>query len=496
MSYKKGIPEMPSLNEAAVIATIFDEAGHYEDAALMDEFIKSASQHSDLEKRAGLWSGIWNRLGGWAKRIFFKEYRELYKKAKEADERIGERIAEVEELWKEARRDFKNYELVAWREKILRLPVYTKDLMVEYEKAFGRLVAFTYKLKEKEEGKGESEGGIGSMTPPGEGGEGKPWGTPEEKKSEPGKPVELDDPWYHSTGVASIMENGQTGELAIEQERFNRSRKWGQIVYVDKDKGLIKYNPRYKGKAAKGLKEALGDDVWQLHTAPAGGWVYLMKKELEEEGEGEVVPETPETPSAPGEPSLPVSVKKPEGLLEKETEELLGKEPKEEELGEPEETLGEPEETLGEPEEAVGEPEEEVGEPEEEVGEPEEEVGEPKPVEVPKGRWVVYLTGPNSGRAGLVKKVFKHRGHWPIPDEGGGAAEKDRLNRLYQEETKRKGFAPRRPVYQYQGPKPSKEEVSAAKDFSLSDLIDEVAQKEELGSRASRIDRILALSEK
>jgi hypothetical protein len=448
MGNKIKVPEVPSLKEAALIATIFDEAGYYEDAALLDDFIKTASQEDDLTKKAGLWSGIWNRLGGWAKKIFFKEYRELYRVAKEANEKITERISEVESLWKEARSDFKNYELVSWREKVLRMPVYTKDIMVDYEEAFGRLVAFTYKLQEKEKVKEKSD--IEKITPPGEGGEGKPFGTPEEKKLKPGETKELGDPWFHSTGVSSIMENDQSGDIAINQERFERSRKWGQLRYVDKSKGLIRINPEAKTKMAKGLKDALGNDVWQIKEV-SDGWVFLTKEKISEEIEDVESPDT----SMPGEPKLPVSLEKPEELFKEDISEV------------------------GEPE--IAKPEEEAIQPEEEVVQPEEA----EKIEVPKGRWVVYLGGKHQGKAGLVRKVDP-RFHSLITDKN----EIERLNKLYNEVSK---ITKGKVAIPYEGPEIPKGEM-AASDSTISDLIDSIVGRYDL-NRQERMNRILSLNE-
>ena len=495
MSYKKEIPEMPSFKEAAVIATIFDETGHFEDAAVMDEFIKSASQQSDLEKQAGLWSGIWNRLGGWAKKVFFKEYKELHKTAKEANEKISERIEEVESLWKEATSDFKNYELVAWREKVLRLPVYTKDLMVDYEKAFGRLVAFTYKLQDKENKKEDNE-----MTPPGEGGEGKPWGGPEEKKEMDGKPEELEDPWYHPTGVSSIMEDGQSGELAMDQKRFNRSRKWGQIVYVDKDKGLVRFNPKYKGKPAKGLKEVLGDDVWQIQRS-SGGWIYLAKKESGDKEDSEIeFLDSKSTPDVPGDPSLPASVKNPGDLLKENPEDIseedileertLEEEPpdmpedaSEEDISEEDiledKSLGEIPENIPEMPEDLEEEmskedilEEPMDVSKEMSKEDPEDISEEEPVEVPEGKWAVYLSGKNRGKVGLFKRIDP-RYHLEVKDED----KKKKLNELHSKMNK------------------VPQEAKDAGSSIISDLIDSIVNKEDM-SRTARMNRISLLSKK
>jgi hypothetical protein len=454
----KRILDIPSLKEAALIATMFDEAGYYDDAALLDDFIKMASQENDLTKRAGLWSNIWSRLGGWAKKIFFKEYKELYKTAKEANEKITERVNEVESLWKEASNDFKNYELVSWREKVLRMPVYTKDLMVDYENAVGKLVAFVYKLQEKEQAEGK--GGV-EITPPGEGGEGKPFGTPEEKKLKPGETIELEDPWYYSTGgVTSIMKNDETDSVAISKTRFDKSRKWGQIIYVDKSKNLVKINPETKIKMARGLKDTLGDDIWKI-TETSGGWVFLTKESIEETEDVAPKDVSIDT-SIPGEPKLPISLKTPEELFK---EDISEQKPEIEKL---------------KPEEEVKKPEEE---PEEEVTKPEEE-GEM--IEIPKGKWVVYEAGKNKGLAGLVRKVDP-RFHSLITDKD----EIERLNRVYRDISK---FTKGKVITEYEGPEIPKKEMTAD-DSTISDLIDSIVGRYDL-NRQERMDKILSLNEK
>lgn len=326
MTGKKDRIEAPTIKEAIIIADIFDEAGFYDDASLMDEFIEKAAQHEyDLIKQAGIFSGIWNRLSGLARRLFFKEYRQMYNMAKEAHKAIGERMDESRRLYKEATSDFKNYELVAWREKVLQLPVYTKDLMVDYEKAFGRLIAFTYKLQDQGQigrSKKPGEVDIGEITPPGEGGEGvttapEP-GAPEgetevsKKKLSPETRFMKEKGWSRDPLIPSIATNTLSNEIAIDRDRFDKYLR-SHIVDASKDpeQDWFKLGP-HKRMMPKGLKEAMGDRIWQ-RTGVDADWVYLSPVEKEEKV---IVP--PE--KLPEEPTLP----KPEiaGTEENEAREI------------------------------------------------------------------------------------------------------------------------------------------------------------------------------
>lgn len=312
MTFKKDIPDVPSIVEAAFIASILDEVGFYDDASIMDEFIKQASQcTNDITKQAGLWSAIWNRLGGLTKRLFFKEYRQLYAKAKEAHEKITERFEEAEDNFKKAKKQIKNYDLVGWRETVLSLPVYTKDLMADYEMAFGRLIAFTYKLQEKENiPAGEFD--LSNITPPGEGGEGgkaeKPTETKETEKA-PDKKKELDinTRFFKEKGWAwsdpttkSIAKNSLTNEIAIDKEKFNKMKRVHIVdASADPNKDYVKLAKHDKG-FPKGLKEAMGKDVWQVISVDSD-WVYLSRVEEEVK---EITPQE-EVKEEIGTPSLP-----------------------------------------------------------------------------------------------------------------------------------------------------------------------------------------------
>lgn len=311
MIFKKDLPEIPSIAEAAFIASILDEAGLFEDAGLMDEFIKGASRYNgNFVKQAGLWSAIWNRLGGLTKRLFFKEYRQLYTKAKDAQKNIQERFEKAEKAFKQAKKQINNYDLVGWRETVLALPIYTKDLMADYEMAFGKLIAFTFDLQKKENiPSGEFD--ISKITPPGEGGEGGSEGEPEDKKTTQKRNLNIDTRFFKEKGwqwadplTKSIAKNSLKDEIAIDRDKFNRMKRTHIIdASSDPNKDYVRLAKHDRG-FPKGLKEALGNSVWQI-VEHDSDWVYLAKvaeevKEVTPQEEvGEEMPEGFEPPSLP-----------------------------------------------------------------------------------------------------------------------------------------------------------------------------------------------------
>ncbi|MFA5048466.1 MAG: hypothetical protein WC516_05595 [Patescibacteria group bacterium] len=318
MTFTKGISETPSILEATFIAGILDEVGFYKDASLMDEFIKQASQYKkDLIKQAGLWSGIWNRLSGLTKRLFFKEYRQLYAKAKESHTKITERFEAAENSFKEAKKQIKNYDLVGWRETVLSLPVYTKDLMADYEMAFGRLIAFTYKLQDKEHIPTE-EFDINNITPPGEGGEGKTLGEVGGKPIENKRELNTNTRFFKEKGwswsdptTKSIAKNNLTDEIAINKEKFNKMKQIHIIdASPDPNKDYVKLAKHDKG-FPKGLKEAMGNSIWKISSVDSD-WIYLSK--IEEEVK-EITPQE-EVKEEIGIPFLPHIGFEPSGKLE------------------------------------------------------------------------------------------------------------------------------------------------------------------------------------
>lgn len=315
MTFKKGIPEVPSIVEAGLIADILDEAGLFEDAELMDQFIKSASLYKDdLIKQAGLWSAIWNRLGGLTKRLFFKEYRQLYSKAKEAQEKLQERIDKIEDDFKQAKKLFNNYDLVGWREAVLAMPVDADDVMADFEDAFGRLVAFTFKLQEKENIP-EKEFDVSKITPPGKkvkeekAPEKKEEKVPEKKeeKVEPEKKLNLDTRFFKEKGWGwsdpmnrSIATNKLTNEIAISRDRYEKMKRVHIVdASTDPNKDYVALAKHDKG-FPKGLKEAMGNFIWNVVGAD-NDWVYLSK--VEEEVPEEIAPQEKVEEFA-GEPKL------------------------------------------------------------------------------------------------------------------------------------------------------------------------------------------------
>jgi len=443
MTGKKVQVETPSIKEAIIIADILDEAGFYKDASLMDEFIEKAAQHEDdLIKQAGIFSGIWNRLSGLAKRLFFKEYRQMYRFAKEANAAIGERMSEARKLYKEATRDFKNYELVAWREKVLQLPVYTKDLMVDYEKAFGRLVAFTYKLQEQGQVSSKKPGEIDvrEITPPGEGGEGAgpppstaptpgepslPTGTPPppeeeapKKKLSPDTRYMKERGWSRDPLIPSIARNDLTDEIAIDRDRFSKYLRTHIVdASADPDKDWFKLGP-HKRQMPRGLKEAMGDRTWQ-RTGVDVDWVYLSPVG----GEEKVVVPPEKLPEEPSLPKPEEEVKTKEDEVQEIAQQLVdlnliapeARESAVESLKESdEETRRRYKQKIEQVKEEVA-PEEETPSPEPEVSKEEKETAERAPLskedlekvqmlkDAYKNKvWAVYTTIKGKQRAKLV----------------------------------------------------------------------------------------------
>lgn len=386
MIYKTDVPEMPSIKEAVFIANILDEAGLYDDASLMDEFIKIASQEKEIEKFAGLWSGIWNRIGGLTKRLFFKEYRQLYSKAKEAHEKVAERMDEIEKHYKEAKKLIKNYDLVSWRETVLAMPIKTDDLMTDFEAAFGNLVAFTFKLQDKEKIPGK-EFNISNITPPGKSPEKKELGKEVGKETEVKKELSKDTRVFKERGwswadptIKSIAKNDLTSEIAIEKGKYDDYyRKHIVDTSTDPDKNYVKLSSHSKGYP-KGLKEALGENTWQL-TSSDTDWVYLLKVEPKEE---QISPMKPVGEDFPQPKRVPYDLDKLK--RDYETYERTGKKPKEEvEREKAEKVELEKQKTMEEPEEM------------------EEENEYEKMVEKNKGKvWASYRLGSGSGRFVLI----------------------------------------------------------------------------------------------
>lgn len=413
----------PNLNIAIKVANKLDEIGIHKDANLIDEFIKK-SKNLEITKQAGLWSAIWNRLGGLTKRLFFKEYRELYDSAKEANKKIKERMDKAKELLKESEVLFNNYELLQWREKVRLLPVYTKDLMFDFESKFGKLVAFTYKLQQTGEVPSSGEFGLKDIS--------APEGTEETKKQEkiPGisefkemvqKSRESKDgepPWPRHGLLQLFAIPPEKDAVAIWSDYFNKDifnihlakNKNGNFVLTTEGR-----TKRPGARIAAGWFENFFKGEWKLEKEE-GGWIYLRRVKEE----AEKVPQETKTEKEILMPKSPASLLP--GALPgagPATESVMGKEPTAAEL-----TPKELDENLGE-----------IKEIEMLEEKKEEDLRNKMLQDIQNYEWVVFTSGPNKGQYGLLKKTLIEGGKSKYGEFSPiiGQEEVNKLNNAYFE---------------------------------------------------------------
>jgi len=339
MAYKRGVPEPPTPEEAVAMANFFDEIGEVEAASLLDEYVvKCAAFDGDLKKQAGIFSTIWKRLKGKIKMFFYGEYKELFRRAKEAQEELEERLDDMQNINKEIKKHLKNHELFDWRNKVAELQnFYTKDvpkIMRDFDEGYSKIAAYLLGVKEQAEKKGlvpKSE--LEKVPQPSwvtESGE-DPKDIEEEKVSEPGKPevsapeegLKREKGWYTpDPRVSSVEKNDALGQVRVSKERFNKYLG-RHIVEDDPENDVVKVIP-HEGKYPVGFAKIFGKGtLWQV-VLQDSKWVYLMKveeltkikgKEPEEAKPEEAKPEVP-PPSEIPEPSLapppPEEAAKPE----------------------------------------------------------------------------------------------------------------------------------------------------------------------------------------
>jgi hypothetical protein len=281
--------------------------------------------------------------------FFYGEYKELFRRAKEAQEELEERLDEMGKVNKELKRHLKNHELFDWRNKVAQLQnFYTKDvpkIMRDFDEGYSKIASYLLGVKEQAEEKGlvpktdlEKVPQPSWMTESGD----EPKDVKEEKiPVDPGKPevsapsvgLKREKGWYTpNPKVTSVWKNDSTGEMRISTERFNKYLG-RHIVEEDPKKDIVKIIP-HEGKYPSGFEKAFGKGtLWQI-THQDSDWVYLMKMEelakIKEKGEEEKLEEIApkETgpleippPSEIPEPGLapsPKEVAKPEETPEKE----------------------------------------------------------------------------------------------------------------------------------------------------------------------------------
>jgi hypothetical protein len=376
--------EILSIKEAAFFADLFDDIGEYHNANLMDEYIqKMGTAQDDIIKQAGLFRNLLRKLVGFGKRIFFNVYRELYAKAKEAQARLDDRVDEINEAYKNIKKDLKYHDLEGWRGGIFAMNLGdSKEIMGDFDIAYGKLVRYLGLTGESEKGKEEVKkpkdlsqieklpdvGGPSEETLPEEGGPAGSW-----ERQTPG----AKEGW--SEIARSVAFNPSQGALRIDRKYFDYLL--GKHLSTD-GAGNVKYWSSYgeqKQPMQGKLKDMMGDSAWKMKEDK--NFVYLYPLERgSDTGAPPVQPKEDEkTYEAEFEsPEFPKEDEKVYPLTRrKKRPEETSEEPEEA----PEEVPEEPEETPEEVEETPEEVEETPEEPEETPEEPGEEVEE----EVPEG---------------------------------------------------------------------------------------------------------------
>lgn len=146
-----------ALIKLAQAAQILDEAGLYQDADLADEFLKKAMAEPDIEKVAGMWANFVSRLGGWARQLLFKEYRELYRRAKTAQaelQRETEAYLDQARNWvqtaKDLKKTLKRHELQEWRKAtadlLTTMRAEPSAVLGPYDEQYGEMIARVLKV--------------------------------------------------------------------------------------------------------------------------------------------------------------------------------------------------------------------------------------------------------------------------------------------------------------------------------------------------------------
>jgi hypothetical protein len=404
----KKIPGVPSIAKAAVMANMLDRLGLYEDAELFDSFIEVAAvSNQDLQKVAGMWSNVWNRLKGRTKRIFLKEYRNAYNSAKSIQTQLSDRMDKLNDKYEQVAQLFKTYQLPQWYETLSQFKDVGGDKLLaesDFQKEYGRFMKSI--LGVKEEG-AEEEGDEERPEKPKSDVE-KVFGPGEQEED-----VDKIDPWNvvydkQKQGVAVHFEGDQIRIKMPLWLRWKRSRQFIRVPNPSgEDQETFQFNVKAKGRIPENLQHAMQDNIWKIDMIDkTNGYVYLGKvAPVETKEETSKAPEAPkEEFTPPPVPKVPITSPEEEGtpgILE-EMEEIEREVESEKEI--PEAASVEEEEKERAETEAITE-------------------AEPGPVtKAPEGTtWIQYTDGTRKkqlvGKFYPVRKV-NPRIHEVVSDEG------------------------------------------------------------------------------
>lgn len=146
----------------AAMAQLLDDIGLHDDATVMDELLEAAMEPS-LHKEAGLWQAILSRLSGWARKVLFTEYRQMYEAAKNSQEKVSARLKELQDVNDELKEMLARHMLPDWRDGMTSLlPAMAMSVdktLSTYDEQHAKMTARLLKLApkaKKEEGKKET----------------------------------------------------------------------------------------------------------------------------------------------------------------------------------------------------------------------------------------------------------------------------------------------------------------------------------------------------
>lgn len=148
--------------EIAAMAQLLDDIGLHDDATVIDELL-TAAMEPGFRKEAGLWQSILSRLSGWARKVLFKEYRQMYEAAQESQEKADAHLEELQTANEEAKKMLARHELPDWRESMtallpaMAMPV--DETLSSYDELHAKMTARLLKLAPKKEEKEEKTKG-------------------------------------------------------------------------------------------------------------------------------------------------------------------------------------------------------------------------------------------------------------------------------------------------------------------------------------------------
>ena len=311
-----------ALAKIASMAQILDDIGLHGDATVMDDLLEAAAAaDTNIQKEAGLWQSILSRMGGWARKVLFKEYRQMYNAAREVQEEIDARLEELREANKALKELLAHHKLPDWRENLatllpeIAMPV--DETVSAYDEQHAKMTARLLKLNPRK-GKGKKEkpkeSAIPPLMPEDEGKEGKSLETaikeslkPEEgvlPSAAPEEPVPLTTVKRPAPEAVPVPPAAAEPMPGWKKERFGTSGKHGweweweispegnrlrlpknQLAAASSGKGKIlhKQDGMYRptgGTSSVKLRRLMGDTYWKEESDPSSAnMVVLVRTE-------------------------------------------------------------------------------------------------------------------------------------------------------------------------------------------------------------------------